>query len=317
MVMMYSMQHVMRPPAIEHSRASKRADGCFDVTGTVQLLLGRARDEQDRTLDEKLCFRCTLTCSGYSAGCECYNLYDQCIPYMDAWTWQKALVKKKTEAIQQGQDVDDALIILQHNPVYTLGTRSSEEYLLFDKDQPPCDLYRTERGGEVTYHGPGQLVIYPILNLRNFQMDLHWYLRSLEEVVIRALWNACGIKATRIKGLTGVWVGTEKIAAIGVRVSRWVTYHGLALNVTTNLSPFKNIVPCGISNFSVGSVGEILQKRAHSQMFPEHSSICLDQTDELLGLLHKILLDEFSEVFGLNLSLVSQDASIFTTGFGT
>ncbi|MCO5562305.1 hypothetical protein L7F22_015931 [Adiantum nelumboides] len=98
--------------------------------------------------------------------CECYNLYDQCIPYMDAWTWQKALVKKKMEAIQQGQDVDDALIILQHNPVYTLGTRSSEEYLLFDKDQPPCDLYRTERGGEVTYHGPGQASLVLFINCR-------------------------------------------------------------------------------------------------------------------------------------------------------
>ncbi|KAI5062161.1 hypothetical protein GOP47_0022700 [Adiantum capillus-veneris] len=230
---------------------------------------------------------------------------------MNAWTWQKALVKKNTQAIQEGQDVDDALIILQHNPVYTLGTRSSEQHLLFDKHQPPCDLYRTERGGEVTYHGPGQLVMYPILNLRHFQMDLHWYLRSLEEVVIRALWNACGIEAARVEGLTGVWVGTEKVAAIGVRVSRWVTYHGLALNVTTDLSPFNRIVPCGISNYSVGSVAEILERQGYFQMFQRQSPI-----DDLVDLLHKMLLDAFSEVFGLNLSQVCcQDASIFSTDF--
>ncbi|KAI5065017.1 hypothetical protein GOP47_0019712 [Adiantum capillus-veneris] len=192
-----------------------------------------------------------------------------------------------------------------------MGTRSSEKFLLFDKDQPPCDLYRTERGGEVTYHGPGQLVMYPILNLRHFQMDLHWYLRTLEEVVIQALWNACGIEAVRIKGLTGVWVGTEKVAAIGVRVSRWVTYHGLALNVTTDLSPFKRIVPCGISSYSVGSLAEILKRRGHFQMFQRQSPI-----DDLLDLLHKQLLDEFSEVFGLNLSQVRcEDASIFSTGY--
>lgn len=89
--------------------------------------------------------------------CDCYDLYDQCIPYMNAWEWQKAMVKKSITAIQEGHDVNDAVIILQHSPVYTMGTRSSEGYLLFDKKQPPCDLYHTERGGEVTYHGPGQV----------------------------------------------------------------------------------------------------------------------------------------------------------------
>ncbi|MCO5581224.1 hypothetical protein L7F22_035102 [Adiantum nelumboides] len=200
-------------------------------------------------------------------------------------------------------------------PVYTLGTRSSEEYLLFDKDKPPCDLYRTERGGEVTYHGPGQLVIYPILNLRHFQMDLHWYLRSLEEVVIRALWSAYGIEAARIKGLTGVWVGTEKVAAIGVRVSRWVTYHGLALNVTTDLLPFKKIVPCGIRDYSVGSVAEILQRRGAMQGL-EPSNSCLYKTKDLLDLLHIRLLEEFLEVFNLNFKHVCQDVSVLNSSVG-
>lgn len=240
--------------------------------------------------------------------CDCYDLYDQCIPYMNAWEWQQAMVKKSITAIQEGHDVNDAVIILQHPPVYTMGTRSSEEYLLFDKKQPPCDLYYTERGGEVTYHGPGQLVMYPILNLRHHQLDLHWYLRSLEDVVIRALKSACAIEATRIKGLTGVWVGDKKVAAIGVRVSRWVTYHGMALNVTTDLSPFKRIVPCGISDHPVGSVNEILYRQSHSQTFQDQSNMLLDQNQELLDLLHRRLLAEFSEVFRLDLSQVCRSA---------
>eukprot|EP00250_Pteridium_aquilinum_P015772 c22755_g1_i1 orf=166-1083(+) len=245
-------------------------------------------------------------------GCDCYDLFDQCVPYLDAWMWQKAMVKNNIAAIQEGRDVNDAIIILQHSPVYTMGTRSSEEYLLFDKDQPPCDLYRTERGGEVTYHGPGQLVMYPILNLRHYQMDLHWYLRSLEEVVIRALHSACAVDATRIKGLTGVWVGDEKVAAIGVRVSRWVTYHGLALNVTTDLSPFKRIVPCGISSHPVGSVYEILHRQACLQTRQDQSNMPSSQTQDLLDLLHQKLLSEFSEVFGLELSHTCQDISILS-----
>lgn len=227
---------------------------------------------------------------------------------MNAWEWQQAMVKKSITAIQEGHDVNDAVIILQHPPVYTMGTRSSEEYLLFDKKQPPCDLYYTERGGEVTYHGPGQLVMYPILNLRHHQLDLHWYLRSLEDVVIRALKSACAIEATRIKGLTGVWVGDKKVAAIGVRVSRWVTYHGMALNVTTDLSPFKRIVPCGISDHPVGSVNEILYRQSHSQTFQDQSNMLLDQNQELLDLLHRRLLAEFSEVFRLDLSQVCRSA---------
>ena len=119
-------------------------------------------------------------------------------------------------------------------------------------------LFRTERGGEVTYHGPGQLVMYPILNLRRFRTDLHWFLRSLEEVIIRALNEVSGLQGEREDGLTGVWVDGKKVAAIGVRATRWISYHGLALNVTTDLMPFENIVPCGIADRHVGSVAGFL-----------------------------------------------------------
>ncbi|CAN6819655.1 unnamed protein product [Brassica oleracea] len=112
-----------------------------------------------------------------------------------------------------------------------MGTGSSEDDLNFDVKDAPFDVYRTERGGEVTYHGPGQLVMYPIINLRNHEMDLHWYIRTLEEVVIRVLSSAFSIRASRLDGLTGVWVGNQKAAAMGIRVSKWITYHGLALTV--------------------------------------------------------------------------------------
>jgi lipoyl(octanoyl) transferase len=198
-------------------------------------------------------------------------------------------VEEKVAMLAAGEDFDDTVILLQHPPVYTLGTRSSEAHLKFDVEHPPFELHRTERGGEVTYHGPGQLVMYPILNLRHHNMDLHWYLRTLEDLVIGALDKACGIPAHRIDGLTGVWVNNQKVAAIGVRVSRWITYHGLALNVTTDLSPFSNIVPCGISDYSVTSVAKLL----------EDSSQVDDAS--LLELLHDCLLEGFAKKFDLHL----------------
>ncbi|EFN56622.1 hypothetical protein CHLNCDRAFT_12548, partial [Chlorella variabilis] len=174
------------------------------------------------------------------------------IPYQQAWDWQKGMV----EAVGSSSATLGSLVLLQHPPVYTLGTGATEGHLKFDGAAPPLPLYRTERGGEVTYHGPGQLVLYPILDLRRppLQQDLHWYLRQLEEVAIRALEAASGLRGERIPGLTGVWVGGQKVAAIGVRASRWVTYHGLALNVVNDLAPFRQIVPCGIADRPVASV---------------------------------------------------------------
>eukprot|EP00897_Mesotaenium_endlicherianum_P007831 jgi/Mesen1/7076/ME000369S06401 len=192
--------------------------------------------------------------------CECHDLADTLVPYTEAWAWQKEAVEARRAAIDAGEPYSDTVLLLQHPPVYTLGTRSSLDHLLFDTANPPAELHQTERGGEVTYHGPGQLVVYPILDLRHQQMDLHWYLRALEEVAIRTLQTACNIKAGRMEGFTGVWAEGQKVAAIGVRVSRWITYHGIALNINTDLKPYEKIVPCGLT-LPVGSVKELLLLR--------------------------------------------------------
>ncbi|KAI0523056.1 hypothetical protein KFK09_005446 [Dendrobium nobile] len=224
--------------------------------------------------------------------CECFDLYKDLIPYKEAWSWQKSVVKMRQSLVERDEDHSDTLIILQHQPVYTLGTRSLEKFLKFDIKNAPYDLYQTERGGEATYHGPGQLVMYPIVNLRCHKMDIHWYLRSLEEVVIRALFTTFSVKASRIDGLTGVWVGNKKLAAVGIRVSRWITYHGLALNVTTDLAPFQQIVPCGIYDREVGTLCEFLWGSVRKGTAENRS---------LMDVIHDSLLREFSEVFQLSI----------------
>jgi lipoyl(octanoyl) transferase len=183
--------------------------------------------------------------------CSLYNCGK--IDYQTAWIWQKSLQKER----MLNPDLSDALVILEHPSVYTLGTGSSLEFLKFDHQETEYELYRVERGGEVTYHCPGQIVAYPILNLRYYQQDLHWYLRQLEEVVIQvlALHNLTG---ARIDGLTGVWIEGRKVAAIGIKVSKWITMHGFALNVCPDLTGFDRIVPCGIADRSVGSMAEFI-----------------------------------------------------------
>ncbi|KAM0032787.1 putative lipoyl(octanoyl) transferase [Helianthus debilis subsp. tardiflorus] len=222
--------------------------------------------------------------------CECYDMYKQVVPFAEAWAWQKSILEDRKTLIDDNQDGSDTLIMLQHQPVYTLGTASTENNLNFDVKDPPFPLYHTERGGEVTYHGPGQLVMYPIMNLRFHKMDLHWYLRALEEVVIRVLSSVFDLKASRVTGLTGVWVGDNKLAAIGIRVSRWLTYHGLALNVSTDLSPFSRIVPCGIKDRGVGSIKGLL------------SDSWSMSDGELIDIAHESLLKEFCDVFQVELS---------------
>lgn len=180
-----------------------------------------------------------------------YNL--GLVPYEIAWECQRSLVNQRREQ----PDLEDVLILLEHPPVYTLGQGSSLEFLKFDPDHAPHPIHRIERGGEVTHHCPGQLVGYPILNLRHYQQDLHWYLRQLEELLIRVL-AGYGLKGERIEGLTGVWVEGYKVAAIGIKVSRWITMHGFALNVCPDLAGFKPIVPCGISDRPVGSLAQFI-----------------------------------------------------------
>lgn len=227
-------------------------------------------------------------------------MYKELVPYAKAWSWQKTIVDERKAQIERDEDLADTLIVLQHQPVYTLGTGSSEENILFDVKNAPFELYRTERGGEVTYHGPGQLVMYPIINLRYHKMDLHWYLRSLEEVIIRVLSSSFSIEASRIDGLTGVWVGGRKLAAIGIRVSHWVTYHGLALNVTTDLSPFQQIVPCGIRDRQVGSIKGLLREHSHSNGRGTENHQDIDDV-QLIDITHKSLVKEFCEVFQVDL----------------
>ncbi|XP_077222886.1 octanoyltransferase LIP2p, chloroplastic-like isoform X4 [Tasmannia lanceolata] len=232
-------------------------------------------------------------CKKPSKRCNCFDLYKKLVPYVDSWSWQKSMVGKRHILMERDEDRSDMLILLQHPPVYTLGTGSSEKFMNFDPKDAPYDVYRTDRGGEVTYHGPGQLIMHPIINLRYHKMDLHWYLRSLEEVVIRVLSSTFSIEASRVEGLTGVWVGNQKVAAIGVRASRWIAYHGVALNITTDLTPFQHIVPCGIRDRKVGSISGLLGITTEDTV---HKQAC-----QLMDITHDSLLKEFSEVFQLSL----------------
>ncbi|MEX0269269.1 lipoyl(octanoyl) transferase LipB [Leptolyngbyaceae cyanobacterium UHCC 1019] len=178
------------------------------------------------------------------------------VPYQTAWDLQRSLVIER-KANPNSPDLDDVLILLEHPPIYTLGQGSTTSFLKFNSAQTEHDLVWIERGGEVTYHCPGQLVGYPILNLTYYQKDLHWYLRQLEEVLIQVL-AVYGLEGTRIAGMTGVWVSDRKVAAIGIKVSRWITMHGFALNVCPDLSGFDQIIPCGIADKAVGSMAQFI-----------------------------------------------------------
>jgi lipoyl(octanoyl) transferase len=168
------------------------------------------------------------------------------VPYDVALAWQEALVARRLDG------GPDALLVLEHPPVYTLGRGADARFLgvAADGDVP---VVRVGRGGQVTYHGPGQLVGYPILGLRDLRPDVRWYVRGLEEVLIDALADL-GIAAVRRPGLTGVWVGPRKIGSIGVAIRRWVTWHGFALNVAPDVSGFAAITPCGIDGVVMTSV---------------------------------------------------------------
>ncbi len=175
------------------------------------------------------------------------------VSYVTAWEKQKQLVVQRIN----NNDLEDILLLLEHPPTYTLGTGASLAYLKFDPQNDDRELIRVDRGGEVTYHCLGQLIGYPILNLRYYRQDLHWYLRQLEEVIIRVL-NGYGLQGERITGLTGVWVNDCKVAAIGIKVKSWITMHGFALNVCPDLSGFRDIIPCGIADKPVGSLQQFL-----------------------------------------------------------
>jgi lipoyl(octanoyl) transferase len=175
--------------------------------------------------------------------------------YHDAWNLQKKLFQDVTENRNTNY-----LILTEHPAVITLGKNSDKQNIVSNSnilESQNIDVVEIDRGGDVTFHGPGQIVGYPVFNLEKFKKDVHWYLRSIEEVIIQTLTNY-QITATRIKGLTGVWVENQKICAIGIKVTRWVTMHGFALNVATALNYFDHIVPCGISDKSVTSINQII-----------------------------------------------------------
>ena len=176
--------------------------------------------------------------------------------YPDALRIQRALVEDR-----RAGRLGDLLLLLQHPPVLTVGVRGDggRSHILSPADTLAArgiEVHETGRGGDVTYHGPGQIVGYPIVDLKPDRQDVHRYVRDLEEVLIRVAGDF-GIEATRVKGLTGVWVGREKLAAIGIRISRWITSHGFALNVTTDLEGFGLIVPCGIDGMGVTSLARL------------------------------------------------------------
>jgi lipoyl(octanoyl) transferase len=195
------------------------------------------------------------------------------VPYVPTWDLQEQLLagtlavkagNRQAEAAGQSpQPTPNHLLFCQHPPTYTLGKSGKPEHLLLDEAALAAHgatFHRINRGGDITFHGPGQLVAYPLLDLENFRPDIHWYLRALEEAVMQTL-GGYGLQAGRIAGLTGVWLDWQegaanprKICAMGVRCSRWVTLHGLALNVNTDLNYFGYIVPCGITDKAVTSL---------------------------------------------------------------
>lgn len=204
--------------------------------------------------------------------------------YDEAWELQRRVWNARV-----GGKIPDVLILTEHRHVYTLGKSTNENHLLAKEEElrrKGVDVYQIDRGGDITYHGPGQIVGYPILDLNDYYLDVHRYLRDLEEVIIRTL-RESGVTGTRVDGMTGVWVGGDKIAAIGIKVSRWVTMHGFAFNVNTDLSYFDRIIPCGIFHKGVTSLREVLGRAV---------DIKLVEAD---------LLRSFEDVFGVHLKLVS------------
>lgn len=207
------------------------------------------------------------------------------VPYVEALDWQRRLADDRIA----GRLDHDVLLVLEHPPVVTLGRSSHAAHVL----QPAgVDVVEVERGGDVTYHGPGQLVGYPIIDLRNYKQDLHWYLRTLEQALIEAL-GYLGIRGETRKGLTGVWTRGRKIASIGIHVKQWVTWHGFALNVTTDLSDFDRIVPCGIPGVVMTSVERERGAGSKEQLWQESVSAVVKGFESVLGIEPTWKIQEF------------------------
>ncbi len=196
------------------------------------------------------------------------------MPFERAWRWQRGLQAR----LLADPRSPEALLLLQHEPCYTLGRGASLEHLHFDPADPPLPLHRIDRGGEVTHHAPGQLVLYPVLDLRCRGSDLHLYLRRLEQLLIDLL-AELGLNGERIAGRTGVWLEGRKVAAIGVGARRWISQHGLALNVEIPLDGFAAITPCGLSGLPVGRLVDWRPRCTAATLAPallRHAARCLE-----------------------------------------
>jgi lipoyl(octanoyl) transferase len=226
--------------------------------------------------------------------------------YPDALALQRAAARARIS----GAFDEDLLLLVEHPPVVTLGRSSKDQHLLASPAllaSRGVELYEVERGGDVTFHGPGQLVGYPIIDLKRHKQDLHWFLRQVEESLIRAL-APLGITGERSMGFTGVWTGGRKIASIGVHARNWVTWHGFALNVTTDLSYFDLIVPCGIAAVEMTSVSRERRRAGVSDAgvpadggggsVPSPARIAVSDGD-LGGLVRASVVAGFAEVFSL------------------
>jgi len=188
------------------------------------------------------------------------------IPYQKAYELQQEFLKNR-----YFKEIPDTVLLLEHPHVFTFGRNGSFDNLLVDKrelDKRSIDFCKTDRGGDITYHGPGQLIVYPIINLSFHNIRIIDYLRKLEECVIRLLLQF-GVSATRKKGFTGAWVKDEKIASIGIAAKKWITYHGLCININNALDNFKLINPCGIKSLKVTSLSEIVNKSVEMSIAKE------------------------------------------------
>jgi len=205
------------------------------------------------------------------------------VPYKKALELQLSLLEKRKHG-----EIGDTLLLLEHPPTFTMGRRGKLEHLLMDHNELVTNSIHFQtigRGGDITYHGPGQLVVYPIFDLSNYNKDIHKYLRNLEDVIIATLKNF-SIRGERNKAYTGVWVNGEKLASIGIGVKKWISYHGFALNVNTDLSYFEKIVPCGIKDVKVTSIKKLLGNE-------EDIGMCIVENS---------IVETFSEVFKIRLT---------------
>ena len=232
-----------------------------------------------------------------------YDFSNQVIPFEVAWKWQQQCLESHLDRLSQQHPESssffvmpnaekqrsnrmengvDTIFMLQHAPVYTLGTASDEAFILQHNKDNKVPTVRMDRGGEVTYHGPGQLTVYPILDLRSYRQDIHWYMRALEEAVLIALTRYCQLPAERQGDTTGVWIHNSKVAAIGIKCRKWITMHGLAVNVeATALDNFQGIVPCGLRERQVGCVNQFLDTPLTVPQFAEYMKQALKEVFQL------------------------------------